>query len=199
MTETKGAVLTAADILDAAEDVLRRYGPDKANVIDVARALRVSHGSVYRHYPTKADLRDAVARRWLRRVSEPLEAIVDSTEPAPARLRRWVEQLSRAKRRMAQEDPELFDTYARIVAQSRDVVAEHLQTLADQAGRVIADGVADGKFEPIDTAVAGRAVLHATARFHHPAHALEWRDPQIEAQLDAVVSLVLRGLTAPRS
>jgi hypothetical protein len=37
-------------------------------------------------------------------------------------------------------------------------------------------------------------VLHATARFHHPAHAVEWRDSEIEAQLDAVVSLQLWGL-----
>jgi AcrR family transcriptional regulator len=194
MADTKATALTPADILDAAEEVLRRYGPEKANVIDVARALSVSHGSVYRHYPSKADLRDAVARRWLRRVSEPLEAIVEADEPAPVRLRRWVEELSRAKRRMAQQDPELFATYARIVAQSRDVVAEHLETLADQAARVIAEGVAAGDFEPTDTALAGRAVLHATARFHHPAHAIEWRDPEIEDHLDAVVSLLLRGL-----
>jgi AcrR family transcriptional regulator len=194
MADTKATALTPADILDAAEEVLRRYGPEKANVIDVARALSVSHGSVYRHYPSKADLRDAVARRWLRRVSESLEAIVEADEPAPVRLRRWVEELSRAKRRMAQQDPELFATYARIVAQSRDVVAEHLETLADQAARVIAEGVAAGDFEPTDTALAGRAVLHATARFHHPAHAIEWRDPEIEDHLDAVVSLLLRGL-----
>jgi len=51
-----------------------------------------------------------------------------------------------------------------------------------------------GEFEPTDAAIAGRAVLHATARFHHPAHAVEWRDPEIEAQLDAVVSLLMRGL-----
>jgi hypothetical protein len=95
---------------------------------------------------------------------------------------------------MARQDPELFATYARIVAQSRDVVAEHLETLADQAARVIAEGVAAGDFEPTDTALAGRAVLHATARFHHPAHAIEWRDPEIEDHLDAVVSLLLRGL-----
>jgi hypothetical protein len=37
-------------------------------------------------------------------------------------------------------------------------------------------------------------VLHATAGFHHPAHAVEWRDSEIEAQLDMVVSLPLWGL-----
>jgi Tetracyclin repressor-like, C-terminal domain len=34
---------------------------------------------------------------------------------------------------MAQEDPELFDTYARIVAESRDVVDEHLRALGGRS------------------------------------------------------------------
>ena len=38
--------LTADRILEAAEEVLRRHGPAKTNVVDVARALGVSHGSV---------------------------------------------------------------------------------------------------------------------------------------------------------
>jgi len=199
MTETAGTVLAAEQILDAAEDVLRRYGPAKANVVDVARALGVSHGSVYRHYANKAELRDAVARRWLSRVSEPLAEIVDSNTPASVRLRRWITELSRAKRRMAQQDPELFDTYARIVAESREVVSDHLQTLTSQIGRVISDGAAAGDFDVADTETAGRAVLQATARFHHPAHAAEWREPAIEKDLDEVVSLLLKGLQPTRA
>jgi len=38
--------LTAEAILDAAEEALRRFGPAKTSVVDVARALDVSHGSV---------------------------------------------------------------------------------------------------------------------------------------------------------
>lgn len=45
-------------ILDAEEDVLRRFGPAKATVVDVAKSLGVSHGGVYRHFPTKVALRD---------------------------------------------------------------------------------------------------------------------------------------------
>ena len=50
-------VLTPERILEVTEDVLRRYGLAKATVVDVARALDVSHGSVYRHFPSKASLR----------------------------------------------------------------------------------------------------------------------------------------------
>lgn len=188
------AALAAERILDTAEEVLRRYGPAKATVVDVARALGVSHGSVYRHFPSKVALRDAVAERWLARVSTPLAAIATSVEPAPVRLRRWLAELSGTKRRMAREDPELFDTFHRIAIEARDVVTGHLEILAGQLAGIVADGVAAGDFAHADPAAAGRAVLQATARFHHPAHAAEWADPAIDADLAAVIGLIQDGL-----
>ena len=52
----EAVVLTPERILEATEDVLRRFGLAKATVVDVARALDVSHGSVYRHFPSKAKM-----------------------------------------------------------------------------------------------------------------------------------------------
>jgi AcrR family transcriptional regulator len=109
MNETM--VLTPERILEVTEDVLRRFGLAKATVVDVARALDVSHGSVYRHFPSKASLRDAVAKRWLERVNAPLEKIAESSGPAPARLERWLRALFAAKYKRVCEDPEMFATY----------------------------------------------------------------------------------------
>ena len=114
--------LTAERILGAAEEVLRRYGPAKANVVDVARALGVSHGSVYRHFPSKAALRDAVTARWLESISTPLAAIASDEGPAPERLQRWLDGLVDAKRRKALEDPELFATYIELTAEAREAL-----------------------------------------------------------------------------
>src|SRR5918996_5425652 len=132
------AALTSERILEVAEDVLRRFGPAKATVVDVARALGVSHGSVYRHFPSKAALRDAVTERWLHRVSAPLDAIARGKGPAPDRLRRWLEQLMAAKRRKVLDEPELFATYFRLAADAREVVGSHVQELTGQLARIIA-------------------------------------------------------------
>jgi AcrR family transcriptional regulator len=193
------AALTPERILDAAEDVLRRFGPAKANVVDVARALGVSHGSVYRHFPSKAALRDAVTERWLSRVSEPLAAIVADRGPAPERLRRWLETLIAAKRRKVIGDPELFATYQALFGDSRAVITRHVEELAHQLGEIIADGVARGDFHTSDPTAAGKAVLDATGRFHNPAHAAEWTDPYIDKAFEAVFQLILRGLGANSS
>ena len=111
MHDTRPA-LTPERILEAAEDVLRRFGPAKATVVDVARALGVSHGSVYRHFPSKAALRDAVTERWLARVVRAAGGRSPPSDgPAPERLRRWFDVLIAAKRDKARDDPELFATY----------------------------------------------------------------------------------------
>ena len=187
--------LTAEAILDAAEVALRRYGPAKTSVVDVARALEVSHGSVYRHFASKAALRDAVTQRWLDRVSAPLEDVVTRRGTASTRLHDWVALLATTKQTIAREEPELFETFHQLATASREVVSAHVDHLVDQATRIVADGIAAGEFADGDPAVLGRAVLHGTARFHHPALAREWTDPQIMAdELEAVFSLLLQGL-----
>lgn len=188
--------LTRERILEAAEEVLRRFGPEKATVVDVARALGVTHGSVYRHFASKAALRDAVVRRWLETMMPALEAVVAEEGPAPGRLRRWLELLIAAKRRRATEDPELFATYSSLKAQAREVVQAHVDALVGQAARIIADGVARGEFTADDPAAAGRAVLHAMTRFYGPAHAAEWSDPAFGEAFDQVWRLLAAGLGA---
>jgi AcrR family transcriptional regulator len=189
-------ILTREKILEAAEDVLRRFGPSKATVVDVARALGVSHGSVYRHFPSKAALRDAVLERWLHRVSDPLDAVAGGKGAAPERLRRWFDALIAVKRRKALDEPELFATYSNLAADAREVVKAHVDTLVGQLARIIADGIKSGAFSVKDPQVAAQSVFYATARFHNPAHAAEWSDPAIDAAFEGVWSLLHAALTA---
>jgi AcrR family transcriptional regulator len=190
-------VLTPERILEATEDVLRRFGLAKATVVDVARALDVSHGSVYRHFPSKASLREAVAKRWLDRVNAPLQQIADETGPAPARLERWLRAMIAIKHKKVAEDPEMFATYLTLAQEACKVVRAHKDGLVDQVAHILSDGVQQGVFEVNDLKATARALFEATCRFHHPAHADEWKDPDLAARIDAVLALLLRGVEAP--
>lgn len=189
-------VLTPDRILDAAEEVFRRYGPSKTTVVDVARSLEVSHGTIYRHFASKTALRDAVAARWLHRVSAPLLAIVQAPDPAPDRLHRWLQQLILIKHQKLLDDPELFATYHALAEESRDVVKTHVQDLISQLAEIIEAGIHQDQFQVKDSDEAARGVFSATVRFHHPAHASEWHDPEIGADFDRVWRLLLAGLKA---
>ena len=186
--------LTAERILEATEEVLRRHGPAKATVVDVARALGVSHGTVYRHFRTKAALREAVTKRWLDRTSERLSRFTAEDRDPEARLRDWLAGLFDAKRRKAGDDPEMFATYMVLAQEAGDVVDEHLDELIGQLTAIIGAGVESGVFTAPDPAVAARTVFQAATCFHDPSYAREWRKPGADAEFEALVELLVRGL-----
>src|SRR6266702_1175725 len=183
-------VLTPERILEVTEDVLRRFGLAKATVVDVARALDVSHGSVYRHFPSKASLREAVAKRWLDRASTPLLAIAETTGPAPARLERWLRTMFAIKFKKVSDDPEMFATYLTLAREACKVVKAHKEGLVDQVAQILSDGVKEGTLEVADPKGSARAIFDATRCFHHPAHAEEWSDPQLGERIDALLALL---------
>ncbi|MEU0964897.1 TetR family transcriptional regulator [Streptomyces sp. NPDC005917] len=189
--------LTAERILEATEEVLRRHGPAKATVVDVARALGVSHGSVYRHFRTKAALREAVTKRWLDRTSRVLSVIVAEDRAPEDRLRDWLRALFDAKRRKSGDDPELFATYMVLVDENGPAVTEHIDDLTGQLTEILRDGAGTGVFTVPDPAAAARVVFQATGRFHDPCYAREWVRPEAEADFASMVELLLRGLSSP--
>ncbi|MFI8516917.1 TetR family transcriptional regulator [Streptomyces sp. NPDC085481] len=187
--------LTAERILEATEEVLRRYGPAKATVVDVARVLGVSHGSVYRHFRTKAALREAVTERWLSRTEVALAELTEAPgRPAPEKLHAWFATLFEAKRHKAGDDPELFATYSVLIDENSGVVDRHLDVLVGQVRSIVEEGTREAEFTAPDPGTTARALFYATARFHDPAYAPEWQRPAIEAEFESVVDLLLRGL-----
>ena len=190
---TAAEPLTREQILAAAKETLRRYGPAKTTVVDVAQALGVSHGTVYRHFPTKAALRGAVVQQGLGAVTERLAPIAGESGPAAERLHRWFLELIEYKREFFREDVELFETYARADKDAPEVVLEHVRQLTGQLARMLADGVETGELRASALGAAG-AVWDATTRFHHPVHRSEWADPKIRDDFEAVWQLLLRGL-----
>ena len=191
------APLTREQILTTAEDVIRRFGPANATVVDVARALGVSHAAVYRHVATKAELRDLVVGRWMEEKMAPLREIAAGADGAPQRLRRFFDTLIALKRRRAAEDPQLFAAYRTLAADSKSAAA-HLYELVELTATIIRGGVKERAFRAVDPIAAARAVLFATSRFHHPVHAPEWSDPGIDTAFNDVWKLLMEGLGAEK-
>ena len=186
--------LTREQILVAAKEALRRYGPAKMTVLDVAQALGVSHGSVYRHFPTKAALRAAVVQQDNELIERRLEAIAAEDGPALDRLHRLLLTLGEFKQTFAREDPALFETYCRVGTDGPRVASAHVELLLGLLDRVLAEGVAAGAIRPAAAAAGGRALFDATSRFHHPALHESWADPEIGADFERVWLLLRDGL-----
>jgi len=190
--------LTRDRIVATAEDVLRRFGPEKATVVDVARALGVSHAAVYRHVKTKAELRDLVIQCWVDEMMPPLRALVARKGSAPKRLRQLFDTLIGIKRRRAATDPELFTAYRSFSAEAQSVAVAHVDELVELGAAIIRSGVEEGTFRDVDPVAASQAVLFATSRFHHPAHAMEWANPKLDLVYDDVWRILMEGLSVEK-
>lgn len=190
--------LTRDRIVATAEEVLRRFGPEKATVVDVARALGVSHAAVYRYIKTKAELRDLVVRCWVDEMMPPLRALVAQKGPAPKRLRQFYDTLISIKRRRAAADPELFTAYRSFSAEAQSVAAVHVAELVELGAAIIRSGVDEGTFREADPIATSQAILFATSRFHHPAHAMEWANPKLDLVYDNVWRILMEGLSAEK-
>ena len=76
-----GRSVKPSQILDVTERLVRTRGYNGFSFRDVAAAVGIKSASVHYHFPTKADLGVAVARRYTERF---LAGLGDPRDPAPA-------------------------------------------------------------------------------------------------------------------
>src|SRR5215216_7747126 len=79
---------TRARIIEAAEVLFRRIGFAKTAVADIAAELGMSPANVYRFFPSKNAIVEAICQRCLGELEEKAWAAARSPGPAAARIER---------------------------------------------------------------------------------------------------------------
>src|SRR6202035_5876664 len=82
------AVRNRERVLEAAKTVFSAGGPE-ASLEAVARTAGVGIGTLYRHFPTREALFEAVYRREVQQLAELAERLKEEAEPVEA-LRQWM-------------------------------------------------------------------------------------------------------------
>lgn len=185
-------------ILDTAQDLIRRFGGAKTNVVDIAQAMGLSHSAIYRHFRSKADIFDALAAATMAEEAELAETFVEADSPAAERLTALVLALHRSKRTKFADDPEMHALYRRIVEDRPDLVLDYARRMTGLIRRILADGVARGEFAACDLDAAAGAVRDAVTVFVHPAHveAAARAGLDQESGLRTVLRILVAGLAA---
>jgi AcrR family transcriptional regulator len=146
-------------IVAAALAQVAEGGYASAGVQAVAARAGVATGSVYRHFPSKADLFGEVFRRQASQELGVLQEFAAEDGPALDRLAAATEALARR----ALASPTL--AYAQIAEPVEQAVeAERLvlrRGYRDAFAAILADGVERGELEPHDTRTYGAAILGA--------------------------------------
>ena len=92
-----------ARLLEIAAEHVRRLGAARVTVVGVAQEAGMTHANVYRYFPSKRDLLDAVVQAALRPVETFLADVANAPDPADDKLERLILALARDYRARADD------------------------------------------------------------------------------------------------
>ncbi|WP_437668697.1 TetR/AcrR family transcriptional regulator [Sorangium sp. So ce131] len=183
-------------ILAATERLLRRYGPAKTTVADIAREAEIAVGAVYLEFASKDAIVEELSQGLHRAVIAAMRAAAAAEDrPFRDRLRAVFDARARSFLELADAGAHACDL---VHCQSRAVKAAHARFL-DEERALLRDllerGAGAGELDVPEPELAARALLRAYASFS-PPWLFQGPREEIEATMGAVHQIVLYGLVA---
>ena len=186
-------------IILAAEVRFRQEGYARTTVADIAGDLRISTAYVYKFFPSKAAICEAVCGAVLSRIDSELWRIAHSDAPPVDRLERLFRGLLSETVALLFKERKLHEMTKMAMDHRWASVERHKTAMRATAAHVIEAGRAAGVFEtatPLDE--LAQAVFSTMVAFAHPAaieHALD-AGHDLSAHAVWTARLVARGLMA---
>ncbi len=185
-------------LVDLAAEHVRRYGLRRTTIVGIAQEAGMSHANVYRYFPSKEALIDAVLDQWLKPIEKGARDIADGPDPAVDKLERLASAVFRAYRRKLDEDTAIFQIFAEASAAGRPIARRHRNRIGAEFHRVVEEGTSGGSFQVGDQRGAVFLLADALGRFLNPVNvALDREVPasQLENRMDQIVRILLNAFT----
>lgn len=180
--------------LHAAENAVRKFGVEKTRLVDVAKAIGVSHSLLYRVFPDRAALLEAVSNRWLAEIDEALAEVARAKKPARVRLIAWFVLLHKLKVRKGKTDRNLFSIYCGRDIEDSEAVRHHLDAMRGQLAAIFEAGIHNGEFEDVDPYKIANLFFEATLAYHHPALLVSGPMAERTKELTLLLNTLLDGV-----
>lgn len=188
---------TRARIMDTADTLFRRLGYAKTAVADIASELGMSPANVYRFFPSKIAIVQAICQRCLGELEAKVWSVARSRGPASGRLERLaLEALAYHKENLL-TDQKVNDIVTVAMEESWDAILAHKEVQRTAIELILRDGIESGEFEPVDPRETSMLIMRSNVSFCHPLLIAEGlqdgRDLETEAR--TLVRFLVRALT----
>ena len=193
MAEAKD--LTRERIMQAARKRFSRYGYAKTTMAELAGDCGMSPGNLYRFFPGKLDIAEAIAREEeLDRLAQ-LRAIAEAPErSARQRLFDFFFSELHSTFWKFEEDPEGIEI-ARILASNRPAIGDaRIAAERKLIAHILREGNTCGEFAVADAETTSEMVHSATLKFRFPQRWTRAPLDVLERELEGVLQLLLDGL-----
>jgi AcrR family transcriptional regulator len=188
---------TRARIMAAAEALFRRLGFAKTAVADIAAELGMSPANVYRFFPSKNAIVEAICQRCLAEVEAKAWAAARDKGPAAERIERLILEVVNFHKENHFTEPRVRDLVLVAMELSWDAIKAHKETMRAAVEAILRDGIASGEFEPVEPHGTAHLILCSVIAFTHPVMVGECLDEgeDLEAGARNAIRFVLRAIT----
>lgn len=188
-------------IVDAAQKRFSHFGYAKTTMAEIAGDCSMSPGNLYRFFPGKLDIAEAIATEDYEAHLEQLRKIaVAPNKDARERLHDLLFAELRRTYHKLEKDPRVLEM-ARTISQERPQFANWM--LANERKilvELIEEAERRGEFVPPgDKEVIAEMIQSATMKFRYPQLWSKLTLPKLERELDGVLTLMLDGLCPHRA
>lgn len=188
---------TKARIVATAEEHFRRVGYAKTAVADIAAALGMSPANVYRFFPSKSAINDAICQRLMAQCHALAETIVCGEGSATERLRRLVLAVHRNNKANLTNEHRLHDMVEAAMAENWPAIEAHICHMESVFAGLIREGIAAGEFRPVDPETYAEAAFDACICVFHPTLIAQCAHKDQEAQAMRLADFVIAALVRP--
>jgi len=159
---------TRARIVETADTLFRRLGFAKTAVADIAAELGMSPANVYRFFPSKTAIVQAICQRCLSEVEEAAWAIGRSKAPAAQRLERLILKILAYHKENLLTEQRVNDIVLVAIEHNWDHIRAHKDALRNVVELILRDGIEAGEFEAVDPRATAELILRSVVVFTHP-------------------------------
>jgi AcrR family transcriptional regulator len=188
---------TRARIMDTAEALFRRLGYAKTAVADIAAELKMSPANVYRFFPSKNAIIEAICQRCLGELEDRAWAVARSRGSAAERLERLVLEILAYHRENHLTEQRVNDMVLAPIELSWGAIRAHKEHMRMVFEAVLREGIERGEFERIDPRETSRLMMISLVNFCHPMLVAQYLQDQgnLEPDARATIRFLLRAIT----
>jgi AcrR family transcriptional regulator len=184
---------TRSCILACAWDLFRQLGY-RTTIADIANRLGMSSANVYRFFPSKQALSEAVCASILGALVEALRQAATIPGSASERIRAVLMTLYHGMRDQMVNDKRVHEVVDIAMTESWSSIDNFIERSAALLGDLIASGQKSGEFGPGDPVELGKLTLQSTIITHHPTMIAQCLDDNADAEAEAIIAFALRAL-----
>lgn len=181
-------------IVASASAQIQRHGHVKTTVADVAKHCGMSPANIYRFFPTKAALIEAVSEIWLALAEDNARAIARQPSCASARVREFIVGVHEFNRDRYTRNGEVHETVVAATMERWPIVARHEKVLISIFASILEDGVRKGEFEIEDIEETSAVMIAAMVKFHNPIMVAQYHGESLIEQANALADFMLKAI-----